>query len=266
MMKHLKQFLKEDLGIDASFQIVGDIIIISGPKSLEKEDAERILEGSGTKTVCLKEGPISGKKREPKVTKVCGNGTETVHTENGCRYMLDVTKVMFSKGNVNERSRPARLVKPGETVLDMFAGIGYFSIPIARACPSCRVISIDVNPVSISYLTRNIRLNKLDNITAKVGDCRKMGLEDMADRILMGYLPGTDRFLPAAFRALKDRGVIHFHDVYRDEELWDRPLKILEAEAKKAGYRLEKVLHKGMVKQYGPRKQHIVIDALLIRA
>jgi len=60
--------------------------------------------------------------------------------------------------------------------------------------------------------------------------------------------------------------VIHFHDVYRDEELWDRPLKILEAEAKKAGYRLEKVLHKGMVKQYGPRKQHIVIDALLIRA
>jgi tRNA wybutosine-synthesizing protein 2 len=265
MMKPFKQFLKKGLGIDASFQVIGDIIVISA-SGLNKDDAERILKESGAKTVCMKAGGIRGDKRKPSIRKLCGNGTETVHTENGCKYMLDVTKVMFSRGNVNERSRPAKQVKPGEAVLDMFAGIGYFSVPIAKACPSCKVISVDVNPVSISYLTNNIRLNKVKNIQPVVGDCMKMGLEDMADRILMGYLPGTDRFLPAAFRALKKKGIIHFHDVYRDEELWDRPIKILEEAAKRAGYRMEKVLYKGKVKQYSPRKQHIVIDALFVRA
>ncbi len=277
MMNPFKRFLKDELNLGTSigFQKVGDIAIFQIPEGPKDEGiifermlrgkAEPIMEKLGVKTICVKEGGIKGQKREPSVRKVCGNGTETVHKENGCKYMLDVTKVMFSKGNVNERSRPARLVKPDETVLDMFAGIGYFSIPMARACPSCRVISVDVNPVSISYLTNNCRLNRIQNIQPIVGDCRKMGLEDMADRILMGYLPGTDRFLPAAFRALKGKGVIHFHDVYRDDELWDKPLKILEKEAEKAGYRLEKVLHKSVVKQYGPRKQHIVIDALFVR-
>ena len=238
MMNPFKRFLKDELnlGTNIGFQKVGDIAIFQIPRGEEgkifgrmlKEKAGPIMKKLGVKTICVKEGGIRGQKREPSVRKVCGNGTETIHKENGCKYMLDVTKVMFSKGNVNERSRPARLVKPGEIVLDMFAGIGYFSIPMARACPSCRMISVDVNPVSISYLTNNCRLNRVRNIQSIVGDCRDLGLENMSDRILMGYLPGTDRFLPAAFKALKDKGVIHFHDVYRDDELWDKPLKILE--------------------------------------
>ena len=57
--------------------------------------------------------------------------TETINKENGCLFKLDLAKVMWSKGNNNERLRIAKLVGDGETVIDMFAGIGYFSIHIA---------------------------------------------------------------------------------------------------------------------------------------
>lgn len=279
MMKPFKQFLTDSLEgklpddkldlLPSGYQKVGDIIILNLPKELEKyskEIGKVVLDGMKPRTVCARMGPISGEKREPEVKRIAGGGTETVHTENSCKYSLDVAKVMFAKGNVKERGRIAKMVKPGETVLDMFAGIGYFSIPIAKACPKCKVISIDVNPVSISYLTKNIMLNRIFNIEMICGDCRKTKLRNIADRISMGYLPGTDKFLPAAFRALKKKGVIHFHDVYKDEEIWDKPISVLEKAAKKSGYRLKKILSKVVVKQYAPRRMHIVIDAEFVKA
>lgn len=50
-------------------------------------------------------------------------------TENGIRQSFDLTKVMFSRGNITEKIRFGTLVKPGEIVLDMYAGIGYFTLP-----------------------------------------------------------------------------------------------------------------------------------------
>ena len=241
------------------FQRVGDIAILNS--LVGKGEAGKLLETLGVKTVCVKEGPVSGELRVPKIRVLAGNGTETVHKENGCLYKLDVAKVMFSKGNVQERARPARLARPGEVVVDMFAGIGYFSVPLAKACPECRVYSIELNPDAVRYLKENVALNKLGNVGIVEGDCRDAVILQKADRVIMGYLPGTERFLEAAFGFLKERGVIHFHNTYRDRELWDRPLKDLEEAAGKAGFRLEKVTHKRKVKQYAPRVQHIVIDA-----
>ena len=274
MMKPFRQFLEEKLAdklsgselklLPSGYQKIGDVVILNlspGLKKHEKEICRLALKELKARTVCVKSGGVSGKKREPAVRKVAGGGTEAVHTENGCKYCLDVTKVMFAKGNVSERGRLAKLVRPGETIVDMFAGIGYFSIPIAKACPSCNIISIDVNPVSASYLTKNCRLNRVANIQPVLGDCREVRPGKVADRVLMGYLPGTAKFLPAAFSILKDRGVIHFHDVYSGKELWKKPLGELENAAGKAGYRMEKVLRKGIVKQYAPRVYHVVIDA-----
>ena len=101
----------------------------------------------------------------------------------------------------------------------------------------------------------------MKNVQVLEGDCRKVQVPEKADRVIMGYLPGTERFLPAAFGFLGKKGVIHFHNTYRESELWETPIKILEKEAEKAGYRLEKILYRGKVKQYAPRVQHIVIDA-----
>lgn len=267
----LKASLKDDIPegllglLPSGFQQIGDIIIINMPEQLRLYAGligEAVLRGRKARAVCAR-GQITGSLREPDVRVIAGEGTETVHRENGCSYKMDVAKVMFAKGNVKERGRLASQVRPGEAVVDMFAGIGYFSVPIAKACPKCKITAIDMNPASIRYLKENCRLNKVSNITPVEDDCRlaALRLKNKADRILMGYLPGTSAYLQAAFMMLKPEGTIHFHDVFREDELWGKVIGMLELSAGMAGYRLAKVEHKRKVKQYAPRKWHVVIDA-----
>ena len=52
------------------------------------------------------------------------------HRENGILYCLDVTRCMFSSGNGTEKARMGRLACCGEIVVDLFAGIGYCSLPL----------------------------------------------------------------------------------------------------------------------------------------
>ena len=256
--------------LPSGFHRIGDIIIVNIPRELEGfsgDIGEAVLSHfRNVRTVCRKAGSISGEYREPGTEKIAGDGTETVHRENGCSYKLDVSRLMFSKGNVTERGRIAGLVKPGERIVDMFAGIGYFSMPIARKSPSCRICAIEKNPVAAEYLRENCRLNRVSNMEVIHNDCRKVNMENTADRVLMGYLPKTYEFLPYAFGFLKDRGVIHYHDTFRRDELWDRPVEILERHASEAGYRIEKIAYKKIVKPYAPSVHHTVMDVSVVRA
>jgi len=158
---------------------------------------------------------------------------------------------MFSKGNLYERQRLLKQVGK-EIVVDMFAGIGYFSLGIAR---QAKVYAIEKNPVAFRYLKENIRINKINNIIPILGDCRKVKIEK-ADRVIMGYLSKTEKFLPAALRFI-DKGIIHYHNVYKSNELWDKPLKDIEKACKSRQY---KILYKRKVKSVAPRTFHVVID------
>ncbi|MCK4714173.1 MAG: class I SAM-dependent methyltransferase family protein, partial [Candidatus Aenigmarchaeota archaeon] len=131
-----------------------------------------------------------------------------------------------------------------------------------------RIYGIEKNPSSFHYLKENIRLNRVqEKVTPILGDCREVNMGKVADRVLMGYLPGTDAFLPAAFGALKPGGgVIHYHDTFRESELWEKPLDILETRGFKAGYSLKKVTHKAVVKEYAPKVYHAVVDAEFVKA
>ncbi|MBM3303776.1 MAG: class I SAM-dependent methyltransferase family protein [Candidatus Aenigmarchaeota archaeon] len=252
--------------LPSGFQAVGDIAILNLRKELfdkgEMIGRSMLVLYPNLKTVCVKLDGVKGIERAPSLEKVAGDGTETIHRENGCLYKLDVTKVMFSKGNTLERGRLAGVVGKGEVVADMFAGVGYFSIPIAKAHVK-KVYAIEINPSAFEYLEQNIELNNLKNVEPFCCDNRKAPekLAHVADRVLMGYLPGTDKFLDPAFWFLKPSGgVIHFHNVYRDSELWNKPIKILEDAGRRHGMKL-KILNKHIVKQYAPRMQHVVIDA-----
>jgi tRNA wybutosine-synthesizing protein 2 len=162
---------------------------------------------------------------------------------------------------VVERARLPPLVKPGETIIDMFAGIGYFSLPLGRSSPARRIYSIELNPDSFRFLKENIKLNKLEGkVIPVLGDCRKVKLPEKADRVIMGYFPRTDKFLPAAFSFLKPDGIIHYHDTFKREELWEKSEKILREHSRKRGFypiRMEK----RVVKQYAPWVFHVVVDA-----
>ncbi len=249
------------------FQRIGHIVILNlrpGISGMARDIAGTVLESYPyVKTVCLNQG-ISGELRKPAIRYLAGEKrTETTHREGGCTFRFDVTRVMLSKGNLSERARLPGLVRPGETIVDMFAGIGYFSIPIARHARPGRVHAIEKNPVAFSYLRQNIALNSVQGTVAPMlGDCRDVLMGSVADRVVMGYLPKTHHYLPAAFRMLKHRGgTIHYHDTFHESELWDRPLDMLKNQAFRAGYVLKTVGHKSVVKEYSPGIYHVVIDA-----
>jgi len=247
------------------FQIIGGIAILKPglPKEQSQAQAKKILKTlPRIKSVYRYSGPVSGPLRIPKVSYVSGEKNPvTIHKENNCLYKLDIQKVMFSKGNLLERVRIPKLVKPGETIVDMFAGIGYFSIPLGKFSPAKKIYSIELNPDSFRFLKENIRLNKLSGkIIPILGDCRKAKIPEKADRVVMGYLPKTYEFLPAAFGFLKPNGIIHYHETFRKSELWELSEKILREYSQKSGFfpiRMEK----RVVKQYSPGLFHVVIDA-----
>jgi tRNA wybutosine-synthesizing protein 2 len=235
-------------------KVIGDILVLKK----DVENPYRLLEIPGVNRV-VKLGHINGLKREPEVEVLIGDGTETIHKENHCLFKMDVAKVMWSKGNTGERKRMANIVQDGEVVVDMFAGIGYFSIPMAVHSKPAKIYSVEINQVAYSYLYENIRLNKVEDIVEPLlGDCRELAPRGVADRVLMGYIGNTHEYLPAAMEVLKDGGVVHYHESVPDKIKFIRPVeRIKEA----AGERDVEVLKKRIIKPYSPGVYHVVVDA-----
>ncbi|MBI4181957.1 MAG: class I SAM-dependent methyltransferase family protein [Candidatus Aenigmarchaeota archaeon] len=250
--------------LPAGYQRVGDIVLVQLPRELRPYRAavgKALLRSLHAQAVYA-QGPVQGELRTPRVELLASHGSRTIHQEHGVRFSVDVTKVMFSAGNLAERARLT--AKPGETVADLFAGIGYFSLGIARREPACRVVAVEKNPAAARLLRENVRLNKLGNVEVLEGDCRLLAGEAWADRVLMGYFPGTERFLPTAFRIARDGAVIHFHNRYPEADLWAAPHAHLQTAARRAGCRTT-VLDKRIVKSLSPAFVHAVMDVRVMK-
>lgn len=249
-----KQFLP------SGWQILGDIIIISLRRELEahkKEIGNALLSlYPGCKTVLLDSG-ISGKMRQPGREIIAGSRTETIHKENGCLFKIDAMRLMFSQGNLAEKKRMSKLGK-GETIVDMFAGIGYFSIPMAVHSKPKKIIAIELNPVAFGYLKENIQLNKVGEIIEPVsGDCALVTPRGVADRVLMGYLDAHE-YLEHGIRALLPGGILHYHEAV-PEAVERRPVKRVVEAAEKLGKRAE-IIETRRIKKYSPGVWHVVVD------
>ena len=207
-------------------------------------------------------GRISGLKREPDVKVIVGEGTETVHRENKCLFKLDVSKIMWSKGNTTERKRMSLIAEDDETIVDMFAGIGYFSIPMAVHSNPAKIYSIEINPVSHGYLCENIHLNEVERIVEPLlGNCREVAPSGVADRVLMGYIGNTNEYLDVAMDVLKEDGIIHYHESVPDKLKFIRPIERINESASDAGRELAEITNKRINKPYSPGVYHVVVDA-----
>ena len=237
------------------YKKIGDILILDS--SYTGNDFEELSLKHNVKTI-MKIDHIQGTKREPVYKILYGEETETVNKENGCLFKLDLSKVMWSKGNNNERLRIAKLVEDGERVIDMFAGIGYFSIPIGVHANACEVISIEINPNSYHFLCENIKLNKLDNITPILGDCKDITPNYNADRIIMGYVKTTHHYLKVAIDSLNEGGILHYHETVPEKLMNTRPIERIMSEADGREVELLKI---NKIKKYAPGVEHVVVDA-----
>jgi tRNA wybutosine-synthesizing protein 2 len=210
-------------------------------------------------TVLADEG-IFGPFREPVRRVIVGNKTQTVHKENKVIFNLDASLVMFSPGNLMERIRMSRFGK-GEYVVDMFAGIGYFTIPMAVHSRPRKIVAIELNPNAYHYLCQNIRQNHVEEIVEPVlGDCAKVTQEGVADRVVMGMVQVTDQYLQKGISALRPGGILHYHQTIAASMYPAAAIRDVTEAATALGRRAE-ILNYVLVKKYSPGVVHAVIDA-----
>ncbi|MBD3214792.1 MAG: class I SAM-dependent methyltransferase family protein [Candidatus Lokiarchaeota archaeon] len=257
--------------LPSGFQTLGGIIIIKlDEQLLEKKKliANAYLDILHyMRSVYLNRGKIEGQFREPeRIEYIAGKKDPVVeHKEHGVVYRFNIKKIMFSKGNINERKHLASLVKSGEVIVDMFAGIGYFSLPIAILADPKDIYSIELNPTAYKYLVENIQLNNVQEVVHPIhGNCKEEVLRlseegIKADRIIMGVFPAPKDYIEEALTLVKNSGTIIHYEGIADREknlvLYNEFAEIAESQKF-----ITELKDKRFVKSYGPNLYHIVYD------
>lgn len=279
MKKKLKEILPPRYGSDAynSYDIIGNIAIIrltDTSKDAGSTIAEAIMSvHKSVKTVLAQTSPVTGDFRLRGLQHVAGERrTETVHKESGCSFAVDVEKCYFSPRLLHERMRIARLVRADEVVVNMFAGVGSFSIVIAKHSDVARVYSIDINPVAVHYMQDNARVNGVYGIVFPIlADAREFieeKLVHVADRVLLLLPEKAFEYLPHALLALKaSRGWIHYYDFVHAAKSENPVEKVKQRVAEKLQSLAStfEIPYGRVVRTTGPNWYQIALDISVMR-
>lgn len=280
--KLLRKIAEEVLGeenakkIWGRIEIIGDIAVIRKPPELPVKvfvplGEEIIKRLPYVKSVWLAVTSVRTQYRVREHIFLAGeNRSITTYREHGCVFKVDINSVYVSPTLNYEHKRIADLVKPGEFIINMFAGAGLFSIIIAKKAKPKKIISIDINPRAYELMRENITLNSVEEVVeARLGDASQIVREfaGMADRILMPLPEYSRTYLPNAILALRDCGVIHAYDFVSAEEKEEALLngmKIFSEELRKHNVRYE-FLYGRVVRSVGPRYYQVVLDIKVCR-
>ena len=259
---------KESAEIFSAFDQIGDIIIVRIPDLLlgKKEIIGKTLleQIKNANTVFYQSSPVEGDFRIRDLELLAGeNKTQTEYKEFGCRFIVDVEKVFFSPRLSTERNRIADLVEDGETVINMFGGIGMFSIMAAKK-KKCIVYNIDINPDAAKLCEKNISLNKLaGNVISLHGDAAQIIKEELkgkGDRVLMLLPERSDEFLDSAISTAKKNGIIHYYSHIHADKKTLAP-KLSEKHFLEITPVKSEILYSRLVRAVGPRYYQTVVDA-----
>ncbi len=269
LKKSLENILtsQESQELISSFDQIGDIIIVKIPNSLltkKKLIGETLLnEVKIAKSVFYQASAVEGDFRTRNLEILAGEDkTETEYKEFGCKFTVDVENAFFSPRLSTERERIANLVQEGEMVVNMFAGVGMFSIMIAKK-KRCTVYSIDINPVATKLCEKNIISNKIaGNIISINGDASRIiqeQLENKSDRTLMLLPERSDEFLESAINATKSGGIIHYYShIHADKK--SNAGKLSEEHYLQVTPVKSEILGSKIVRAVGPRYYQTVVD------
>lgn len=254
-----------------AIDFIGDIAVVeiaSELASYKQIIGNAILEAHKTvKTVLAKSGAVSGVYRLRTFEVIGGEAkTQTVHREHGCIFHVDLAKAYFSPRLSYEHSRVASLVSQGETVVDMFAGVGSFSILVAKKREDVRVYAIDVNPDAFEFLKKNMLANRVESrVTPILGDARQIvneRLRGVADRVIMNLPEKAIEYVNVACAAVKpEGGVIHYYEFSNTSNPIETAKSRLAEALKHTNRHLKKILLARIVRGVAPFNYQIVVDA-----
>jgi tRNA (guanine37-N1)-methyltransferase len=279
MSKNLRSLLGDALEpaerqvIFSSYDVIGDIIIIKIPNSLQQKKyaiGKLLLENmKHVRSVFLQTSSVDGDFRLRRLELLAGAfRTVTEHHEYGCRFKVDVGKVYFSPRLSTERQRIAKIVRNNEIITNMFAGVGTFSILIAKQNPCSTVFSIDSNPKAHNLCLVNARLNKVqDRVFPLCGDAKFIAgnlLADLSDRVLMPLPEKAKEFVDTAVTCLRNKkGTIHYFAHVKAQNRKDaiNAGKLATTEAFR--YYTHELGTTRIVREVGPRLYQIVSDVIV---
>jgi len=263
---------QESEDLFSAFDQIGDIIVIRIPDSLlskKKVIGETLLkEVTTAKSVFYQSSDVIGDFRTRSLELLAGEDkTETEYKEFGCRFFVDVEKAFFSPRLSTERERISDIVRDGETVINMFGGVGMFSI-LAAKNKKCTVYNIDINPIASKLCEKNISINKLvGKIISLNGDAAQIvndQLKEKGDRTLMLLPERSDEFLESAILATKDSGIIHYYSHIHADKKQDAP-KLSEEHYLEVTTVKSEILGSKIVRAVGPRYYQTVVDVKITK-
>ncbi len=252
--------------VSTGVDLIGDIAIVR-LASFRPREKKRIGEAilgqvKNAKAVYEQEGGIEGELRLRSLKHIAGEKrTLTTHRENGCAFKVDVARCYFSPRLSTERLRVAGLVRKGDRMLNMFAGVGPFSIEAAKI-GAARVTSCELNHYACELHRENDKINKVEKLVSVVeGDASDLRPDGRFDRVVMPHPSKADEFLPSALALAGKGATIHYyrHLPGRDEPEALRMLaeELSELLPKGARYRARRV------RVVGPRWVETVADIRL---
>jgi tRNA (guanine37-N1)-methyltransferase len=257
--------------IPQAFDVMGDIVVIDIPPSLQPYGTligEAVMQTHrSVRTVLAKAGDISGVFRVRDYTYLAGeHKTQTVHREFGCSYHVDIAKAYFSPRLSHEHERVAALVQTGEVVVDLFAGVGPFSVLIGKRNLHVKVYAVDLNPEAVELLKVNVKANKVENrVFPLLADARVIAagqLRGVADRVIMNLPETAIDFVDAACNAIKPQGgVVHFYGFVRAPDSVENLQRRFSALVEQHGRRVEAFVCARSIRETAPFESQIVLDA-----
>lgn len=253
--------------LPSSYDIIGKKILVKIPAELRKEErniGEALLEVHRFADSVFRDDGVSGAHRTRNVELIAGRGgTETWVTEYGFRFRLDVRRTFYSPRLAVERKRVSSTVRPDEHVLDMFAGVGPFTIFVAAKAYRGKVMAFDINPYAVSYLRENAVINGMTNIDAHMKDSTLLDFGPDFDRVIMNLPRGSPSFVDKALSMLSEGGVIDYYELVDDisvnsraEELGNKIVHArVEAVRRVKSYSASSGIYHFLIRKTAPRSR-----------
>jgi tRNA (guanine37-N1)-methyltransferase len=254
-----------------AIDFVGDIAVVEIPPELKEYKTiigKAILASQKrVSTVLAKAGAVRGEYRVREFETIAGvNKTATVHKEYGCSFHVNLVKAYFSPRLSYEHNRVASLVEEGEVVLDMFSGVGPFSILIASKRKNVHVYAVELNPEAFNLLKKNILVNRVSSkVTPLLGDVKQFvarNLKDVADHVIMNLPEKAIEYVETACEAIEAKGgIMHYYEFANGPEPLETAETRLKEAVKQTNRDLERILHSRIVRGVAPFTWQVVVDA-----